>query len=65
MPLESGIFHLITHLIELEIDTESEIDGTHLRAAHIKDWQQGIVGKEANSVTTHAERGIQLELVDA
>ena len=46
-----------------EIDAEAETDWMHLHITHVKEWQQGIVGKETNVVATHAERGIQLELV--
>ena len=44
-----------------EIDAETEIHGMHLRIARFKNRQQGVVGEEANVLTSHAEGSVQFE----
>ena len=58
--------HFFCHIVQtLKGDAESEIDGMHLRVFSLKEWQQGIVGKETDIFAANAERSIQFELVDA
>ena len=37
----------------------------HLGVARGEKWQEGIIGEKADIITTHAERSIQFESVDA
>ena len=58
-------FSLQTLCIVLEIDAEAEANRTcFLLVSKTENRQQGIIGKEAQVVATHTERGIEFELVE-